>query len=108
MVKFIACLLALFVFTACGASEGEVYDKDHIAAYTSYETVSDYIVVCSYDPNLKINTCKNQWVGSHEEPRSHKECFQVKFRNADGDTGKKCVSEYKWNEIDVGDWYQDA
>lgn len=110
MKKALAILACFFIFAACGADDGTIYDKQHHEGYYKTVSVDDYMYLCTpqYDPvsGSVRNDCRNQWVGSHNEQRWVEECYEIKFRNSDGDEGSDCVGEALYNDLDLGDYYK--
>jgi hypothetical protein len=104
-LAFVALVLP-FSFMGCGGpSSGDVYDKDHVEAYTSYHSVPDYIWVPQYNPTTKTTDMHQQYVGNHDEADYHEECWKIMFRDSEGKEGDACVSEYKWNDIQIGEYF---
>lgn len=106
MFKHLAPLLLLFSLMACGGPEsGEVYSKDYLPESIAYRTVQDYQLQPYYDPNLKMWTTRQVWIGSHEEPYTEAECYEIRFRDDDGNTGADCVGKTRWDSLSIGTWY---
>lgn len=107
MKKILVALAFLFTLTACGGPEsGTVYAKEYIPAHTAYRTVQDYMQQAYYDPNLKMWTTRQVWMGSHKESYVEPECYWVKFKNDEGDKGDDCVGQDRYNSINEGDHFE--
>jgi hypothetical protein len=114
--KFLVALalsLALFL-TACGVDAGNVYAKNYYPEHYKTVSVDDYAYLCQYEYDYMANggkggyrnVCKNRWTGSHNEQRVVPACWEVKFKNEEGDKGKQCVGQETYDNLEIGDWYE--
>ena len=104
MNKFVmgtAAVVLGFVLSACGASAGEIYDKDYVPASSHDVWQDDSILICDGK-----GVCRQQPMGGHWVTVYDPECYEVKFRNDEGKKGKDCVSESEYDSLDIGDWYE--
>ena len=109
MKKFVPAvalsLAGMVVFTACGPESGTVYAKQFTPGHYTTEQVADYIPICQYDPNLKMTTCRQQFIGYHDSQRWHDDCYALFFKNDEGDKGDDCVPQSTYDSTDIGDFY---
>ncbi len=117
MKKILIALVmtAAFALTSCGlgpVTEGEVIEKEYKPAKKWTEKVKDYDTKCKSSTkrvNGKTKTvrdCKKVFDGYDKVKRSRKACYQVEFKNKDGDEGEDCVSKDKYDSLEIGDWYK--
>lgn len=116
MKKFIVAfvtILAMFSMSACAPDSGNVYAKEYHEGYYKTVSVDDYHYSCNYeyDPFKGENggfrnVCKDRWVGSHNEQRWVEECYEVKFKNEDGDKGDDCVGRDRYEALNIGDFFE--
>ena len=112
-MKYIVAIVTavlLFVLTACGAVSGDVYYKHYDDADVVTNYVQDYRQECT--PTYSTagtgtggSSCRQVWVGSHPVQTYYPECYRIKFRNDEGDTGSDCISALEFDRIKVGDYY---
>lgn len=113
LVIGVLIVLALaFAFTACGVNAGEVYDKTYEPARSWEVEEADYQYTC-YPAVRYVNgkpqsyqDCQSRFVGYKTVTKHSEECYRIMFRNDDGDKGEDCVGEGRYNEIEIGDWYE--
>lgn len=119
MRKFIIApvVALLFVFSACDATEGTVYDKKYEAAKSWETTEPTYQYVCQTKTRSNYSNgqyrqesyqdCQNKHVGWHQEHHYRAECYKILFKNQAGDKGDDCVSPTEYEEIQEGDFYRE-
>lgn len=118
MKAVVAIVVAVLAFAGCSmVTEGTVYSKEYIPSRSWTTTEPTYTYSCqtryrSVYMNGKTSQqpyqdCQNSLVGWHQEKHFKRECFKVKFRNSDGDTGSDCVSKEEFDSINKGDFYRE-
>jgi hypothetical protein len=82
---------ALVLLAACGPDSGTVTERKYVRGYTTMSR--------SCHKSGRARSCTNR-------PVRHRACWEIRFRDPNGRTGKDCVTEARYARIKVGDHYQ--
>lgn len=86
VTAILALIVVMIVDEGTEPNEGEVTDKSYHAAWTQ--------ITCSGNPV----TCTTI---------HHPECWEIKYRNGEGERGDACLSQSRWDSTKIGDWFRE-
>lgn len=114
IIVALSLCLALFL-TACGGPDaGRVYSKNYYPEHYKTVQVNDYAYLCQMEYVYHANggkggyqnVCSNRLVGSHPEQRVEPACYEIKFKDEEGNKGDDCVGKDTYNSLEIDDWYE--
>lgn len=102
-------LLPMAFLIACSVTEGTVYDKAYIAAHYEERSRARYEYRCEPSLNYEgevVLDCGNKYAGQEHYQVWIEDCWELRFKNKDGDKGEECVPELVYKEMQIDSYYK--